>query len=124
MPRIKKIHQAGQVYLIVVFALTVSAAMIFILSTPLVEQVRAIMILLDSYQALASAEAGLEKQLLKDFKLIDLTLNDPEINFTISIEMVTEDSDIFDKINSTGLGKYKTERTLFYKAFQNTPVIQ
>ena len=94
----------GQVYLIIVFALTFSAGIFFLLAVPLTEQARGLVVLSDSYQALASAESGLEVELYRQFYQTALNLTPPaEINYTIATTT--------RNITATGRGKF-TERSL------------
>ena len=97
-------HYRGQVYLIIIFALTFSAGIFFLLAAPLAEQARGLIILSDSYQALASAESGLELELYRQFRrgTLDPALP-PEISYTIATTT--------RNISATGRGKF-TERSL------------
>ncbi len=94
----------AQVYLIIVFALTFSAGIFSLLAVPLSEQARGLVVLSDSYQALAGAESGLEVELYRQFHQIALNPTLPsEISYTIATTTRT--------IIATGRGKF-TERSL------------
>lgn len=102
--KIRNFRSFGQVYLIIVFALTFSAGLFFVLATPLTEQARGLVILSDSYQALASAESGLELELYHQFRQAALNPSLPtEINFVIATST--------RNITATGRGHF-TERSL------------
>lgn len=95
----------GQVYLVVIFALTSTFIIFFILTSPLTEQVKNIVIISDSYQALALAESGLEISLFKIFK-------NRTLDYPAGVEV--KPTPIVDRFESTGRGRL-TQRTIFFE---------
>lgn len=98
----------GQVYLVIIFELTIVAAVFFFLAFPVIEQAKGIVRLVDSYRALNNAESGLETALYNALKNPDNPLPNPDN------EKIVFSIDPFNNvIESTGYAAF-SERTIYY----------
>ena len=100
-------RQKGQIYLIVIFELTITAAVFFFLTFPIIEQAKEITAFRYSYTAVNNAGSGFEITLFNTFNSVNLIENPDPSKIICSADI---DANIFE---CTGKGKF-TARTLFY----------
>lgn len=99
----------AQVYIVIAFSFIFMAALLFILSVPIVEQIKGMINIYNSFQALSNAESGLEIGLYKVIKE-PTTITSTTIDLKdIEIEIKTTTQEII----STGKSGI-TQRTLFF----------
>lgn len=88
----------AQVLLIIVFAVILSSVVIFVLLLPVLSNLRAMKETTDTYQAIASAEAGLELELLN--------------------QSLEENTDLYDTSGGGGSHRYGEHRRNIYKRYK------
>ncbi|KKS18764.1 MAG: hypothetical protein UU76_C0016G0017 [Parcubacteria group bacterium GW2011_GWC1_41_7] len=68
MSTIKQKKEKGQIFLIVIGTTIFISVMLYALLLPFMQQAQGVVSIADSYQAIASAEGGLEAELIYQFK--------------------------------------------------------